>query len=73
MSTIPVLLKRSPKVLALLVLLGGTILLDALSYGFTHTCPSCTTFTQFLFMPTAASAPILASLQSLIALTKKQK
>ena len=67
------LIKYIPKIFILLAFLAGTILLDALSYGFTHTCPSCTTFTQFLFMPTAASAPILASLQSFIALTKQQK
>lgn len=66
-------IKQAPKILALLALLAGTILLDALSYGFTHTCPSCTTFSQFLFMPAAASAPILASIQSLISLTKQQK
>lgn len=67
------IINRFPKLIALVVLLAGTMILDAIAYGLTHSCSSCISYFQFLTTPTAASAPILASISSIVTLTNPRK
>lgn len=66
-------IRLAGKLLVLCMVLVGAIALDFIAYNFLSACPGCTSFSYFLSTPVAISGPVLASIGSLLALTKKSK
>jgi len=60
------LLRHAPRLIILSLILLVTLTLDALAYGFTHTCVTCTSYFEFIASPSAVSGPILSSIKILM-------
>ncbi|OGK50341.1 hypothetical protein A3A55_01435 [Candidatus Roizmanbacteria bacterium RIFCSPLOWO2_01_FULL_40_14] len=66
-------IKKLPKASFLVILLIGAIVLDFMAYSFFASCPACSSFSHFITTQSSLSAPLIASLSALFALTGKQK
>ncbi|MCR4263247.1 MAG: hypothetical protein NUV98_00830 [Candidatus Roizmanbacteria bacterium] len=67
------LINKLPKALMLGIVLLLTLALDYMMYMFLASCPACSNFSQFITTQSSLSAPLIASLSALFALTEKQK